>query len=137
MTPQGSTHRCRSTVCACLLPPPMKPRPVGSSPPPLITALVGNSPVPSLSAIERTAILMSLAFFHPPTPKTRRHEGRQMNVGPGITGTFPVLTDEQVASVARRGTRHHTAAGEVLYAGGDRGYDFVVIEAGGGAAPAR
>jgi len=73
---------------------------------------------------------MSLAFFHPPTPKTRRHEGRQMNAGPGITGNFPVLTDEQVASVARRGTRHHTAAGEVLYAAGDRGYDFIVIEAG-------
>jgi thioredoxin reductase (NADPH) len=53
-----------------------------------------------------------------------------MNVGPGITAEFPVLTDEQVASVARRGTRHHTTAGEVLYAAGDRGYDFIVIEAG-------
>ena len=53
-----------------------------------------------------------------------------MNVGPGITEQFPVLTDEQVASVARRGTRHHTTAGEVLYAAGDRGYDFIVIEAG-------
>jgi thioredoxin reductase (NADPH) len=53
-----------------------------------------------------------------------------MNVGPGITAEFPVLTDEQVASVARRGTRHHTMAGEVLYAAGDRGYDFIVIEAG-------
>jgi thioredoxin reductase (NADPH) len=53
-----------------------------------------------------------------------------MNVGPGITAEFPVLTDEQVASVGRRGTRHHTTAGEVLYAAGDRGYDFIVIEAG-------
>jgi len=53
-----------------------------------------------------------------------------MNVGPGITAQFPVLTDEQVASVARRGTRHHTTAGEVLYAAGDRSYDFIVIEAG-------
>ncbi len=53
-----------------------------------------------------------------------------MNVGPGITAEFPVLTDEQMASVARRGTRHHTTAGEVLYSSGDRGYDFIVIEAG-------
>jgi CRP-like cAMP-binding protein len=53
-----------------------------------------------------------------------------MNVGPGITAEFPILTDEQVASVAQRGTRHHTTAGEVLYAAGDRGYDFIVIEAG-------
>jgi hypothetical protein len=35
-----------------------------------------------------------------------------------------------LASVARRGTRHHTTAGEVLYSSGDRGYDFIVIEAG-------
>jgi thioredoxin reductase (NADPH) len=53
-----------------------------------------------------------------------------MNVGPGITAEFPVLTDEQVASLARRGTRHRTTPGEVLYAAGDRGYDFIVIEAG-------
>jgi len=52
-----------------------------------------------------------------------------MNVGPGITAELPVLTDEQVASVARRGTRHHTTAGEVLDAAGERGYDFIVIEA--------
>src|SRR5512144_2122048 len=49
---------------------------------------------------------------------------------PSIPAQFPVLTDEQVASVARRGTRHVTTAGEVLYAAGDRGYDFIVIEAG-------
>ena len=53
-----------------------------------------------------------------------------MTVGPGITAQFPLLTDEQVASVARRGTRHVTTAGEVLYAAGDRGYGFMVIEAG-------
>jgi hypothetical protein len=52
-----------------------------------------------------------------------------MNVGPGITAEFPVLTNEQVASVTRRGTRHHTTAGEVLYAASERGYDFIVIEA--------
>jgi hypothetical protein len=52
-----------------------------------------------------------------------------MNVGPGITAEFPVLTDEQVASVTRRGTRHRTTAGEVLDAAGERGYDFIVIEA--------
>ena len=52
-----------------------------------------------------------------------------MTIGPGITAGFPILTDEQVASVARRGTRHHTTAGEVLDAAGERGYDFIVIEA--------
>lgn len=53
-----------------------------------------------------------------------------MTVGPGITAQFPLLTDAQVASLARRGTRHVTTAGEVLYAAGDRGYGFIVIEAG-------
>jgi thioredoxin reductase (NADPH) len=53
-----------------------------------------------------------------------------MDVGPGITAEFPVLTDEQVASVARRGTRHHPTPGEALYAAGDRDYDIIVIEAG-------
>jgi hypothetical protein len=52
-----------------------------------------------------------------------------MNVGPGIIAEFPVLTDEQVASVTRRGIHHHTTAGEVLDAAGERGYDFIVIEA--------
>src|SRR5512143_718813 len=56
--------------------------------------------------------------------------GRLVTVGPGITAQFPLLTDEQVASLARRGTRHVTTAGEVLYAAGDRGYGFIVIEAG-------
>jgi thioredoxin reductase (NADPH) len=42
----------------------------------------------------------------------------------------PLLTAEQLAAVARRGTRHVTAAGEVLYRAGDRGYDFIVIETG-------
>jgi hypothetical protein len=79
--------------------------------------------------MERRTILMSLAFLHLSIPKTRRREGRQLNVGPGITAEFPLLTDEQVASVARRGTRHHTTAGEVLYAAGERGYDFIVVEA--------
>jgi thioredoxin reductase (NADPH) len=41
-----------------------------------------------------------------------------------------LLTDEQLAAVARRGTRHVTSAGEVLYRAGDRGYDFIVVEAG-------
>ena len=52
-----------------------------------------------------------------------------MAVGPGITAEFPVLTDEQVASVTRRGIHHHITAGEVLDAAGERGYDFIVIEA--------
>jgi len=43
---------------------------------------------------------------------------------------FLRLTDEQLAAVARRGTRHGTTAGEVLYRAGDRGFDFIVIEDG-------
>jgi H+/gluconate symporter-like permease len=35
-----------------------------------------------------------------------------------------------VASLTRRGTHHHTTAGEVLDAAGERGYDVIVIEAG-------
>jgi thioredoxin reductase (NADPH) len=48
----------------------------------------------------------------------------------GFTEQFPLLTDEQMAVVARRGTRHVTTQGEVLYQAGDRGYDFIIIEAG-------
>lgn len=53
-----------------------------------------------------------------------------MSVAEGFTADFPVLSDEQISAVARRGTRHETRAGEVLYRAGDRGYDFIVIEAG-------
>jgi hypothetical protein len=49
-----------------------------------------------------------------------------MDVGPGITAEFPVLTDEQVAiGGAARNTPHPTA-GEVPYAAGDRDDDFIV-----------
>jgi thioredoxin reductase (NADPH) len=48
----------------------------------------------------------------------------------GITSEFPLLTSVQMAVLARHGTRHETAAGEVLYAAGDRGFDFIVVEAG-------
>ena len=59
--------------------------------------------------MERKAILIILAFFHLFTPKTGRREGRQMDVGPGITAEFPVLTDEQVAigGAARNTPPHH------------------------------
>jgi len=53
-----------------------------------------------------------------------------VSVAEGFTADFPVLSDEQISAVARRGTRHETRAGEVLYRAGDRGYDFIVIEAG-------
>lgn len=53
-----------------------------------------------------------------------------MSDGPDFTAEFPPLTDAQVAAVARRGSRHETVVGEVLYAAGDRGYDFIVIESG-------
>ena len=48
----------------------------------------------------------------------------------GISALLPSLTDEQLAVVVRRGTRHVTTSGEVLYQAGDRGYDFIVIETG-------
>jgi thioredoxin reductase (NADPH) len=48
----------------------------------------------------------------------------------GITARFPVLTDEQMNVVVRRGTRQATRSGEVLYQAGDRGYDFIVVETG-------
>jgi hypothetical protein len=53
-------------------------------------------------------------------------------IGPrlGSPRSSPLLTDEQVASLTRRGTHHHTTAGEVLDAAGERGYDVIVIEAG-------
>jgi thioredoxin reductase (NADPH) len=53
-----------------------------------------------------------------------------VSTGPGATPDFPLLTDEQIAAIARRGTRQEAAAGDVLYAAGDRGYDFIVIESG-------
>ena len=55
-----------------------------------------------------------------------------MSDGPSVPADFPLLTDEQIASVARRGPRHETSVGEVLYQAGDRGYDFIVIEVGRG-----
>ena len=42
----------------------------------------------------------------------------------------PLLSDEQIDSLAVRGTRHETGVGELLYQAGDSGYDFVVIESG-------
>src|SRR5436190_6255148 len=53
-----------------------------------------------------------------------------VSVGPGMTADLPLLTGAQIAAVARRGTRHETNAGEMLYQAGDRGYDFIVIESG-------
>jgi thioredoxin reductase (NADPH) len=53
-----------------------------------------------------------------------------VSVGPSVLADFPLLTDEQIASFARRGARHETTVGEVLYRAGDRGYDFIVIESG-------
>src|SRR3954452_7904132 len=47
-----------------------------------------------------------------------------------MTADLPLLTGAQIAAVARRGTRHETNAGEMLYQASDRGYDFIVIESG-------
>jgi thioredoxin reductase (NADPH) len=44
--------------------------------------------------------------------------------------TFPPLTEQQMRVVARRASRQPVAAGDVLYRAGDRGYDFIVVEAG-------
>jgi thioredoxin reductase (NADPH) len=58
--------------------------------------------------------------------------GRVASVSAGteVAPQFLRLTDEQLVAVARRGTRHGTAAGEVLYRAGDRSFDFIVIEDG-------
>ncbi len=56
--------------------------------------------------------------------------GGTVTAGQGATAEFPLLSDQQMAAVARRGTRHATTAGQVLYRAGDRGYDFIVIEDG-------
>jgi thioredoxin reductase (NADPH) len=51
-----------------------------------------------------------------------------------VTATDPTaylaLTSEQLAALARRGTRVETSVGDVLYSAGDRDYDFVVVESG-------
>jgi thioredoxin reductase (NADPH) len=41
---------------------------------------------------------------------------------------LPTLTETQLASLVRRGTRIDAAVGDVLYSAGDRDYDFVVLE---------
>ena len=53
-----------------------------------------------------------------------------MSAQPGTTADFPLLTGDQMAALARRGSRHETTVGEELYAAGDRGFDFIVIETG-------
>ncbi|MCW2572556.1 MAG: FAD-binding protein [Frankiales bacterium] len=53
-----------------------------------------------------------------------------MSITPSDPADFPMLTGEQIAAMARRGRRHETGVGELLYQAGDRGYDFIVIESG-------
>jgi thioredoxin reductase (NADPH) len=53
-----------------------------------------------------------------------------MSAGPSAPAGSPPLTPEQIASIARRGVRRETVAGELLYVAGDRGYDFILIESG-------
>jgi thioredoxin reductase (NADPH) len=43
---------------------------------------------------------------------------------------FSPLTPEQLTALTRRGTRAETKVGEILYAAGDRDYDFIVVESG-------
>jgi thioredoxin reductase (NADPH) len=49
-----------------------------------------------------------------------------------MTSTDPSrgLTSEQLAALARRGTRVETSVGDVLYSAGDRDFDFIVVESG-------
>ena len=48
-----------------------------------------------------------------------------MSIAPFPGQEFPLLTPEQIASLARRGQRHVASTGDVLYSAGDRGYDFI------------
>ncbi|MCW3005008.1 MAG: cyclic nucleotide-binding protein [Conexibacter sp.] len=49
---------------------------------------------------------------------------------PDHDGAYPRLTDEQIGTLARFGTRRRTRAGEVLFHEGDERYDFYVVLAG-------
>ena len=46
---------------------------------------------------------------------------------PDLHGAYPRLTDEQIESLAERGTRRETQVGDVLYEAGDTTYDFFVV----------
>jgi thioredoxin reductase (NADPH) len=46
---------------------------------------------------------------------------------PDHDGAYPRLTDGQIATLARYGTRRHTHAGEILFREGDERYDFFVV----------
>jgi CRP-like cAMP-binding protein len=46
---------------------------------------------------------------------------------PDLHGAFPRLDQEQLEALAARGERRPTQAGDVLYRGGDEGYDFFVV----------
>ncbi|MDX6725445.1 MAG: thioredoxin reductase [Baekduia sp.] len=46
---------------------------------------------------------------------------------PDHDGAYPRLTDEQIATLSRFGTRRATHAGEVLFREGDEHYDFFVV----------
>jgi thioredoxin reductase (NADPH) len=54
----------------------------------------------------------------------------RMTAPQGISSELPLLTAGQMAVLTRHATRCETTAGQVLYAAGDRGFDFIVIEAG-------
>jgi thioredoxin reductase (NADPH) len=55
---------------------------------------------------------------------------RFLLVEPSTTAPRATLTAEEVASIARRGRREETIVDQVLYAAGDRDFDFIVVEAG-------
>ena len=48
----------------------------------------------------------------------------------GAIPSFPPLTSDQFAILARYGDRTTVAAGDVLYSAGDPDYDFIVVESG-------
>src|SRR5947209_8671178 len=45
-------------------------------------------------------------------------------------GAFPRLDDDQRARLRAVGTSEQVSAGQVLFAEGDSGYDFIVVESG-------
>jgi thioredoxin reductase (NADPH) len=57
-------------------------------------------------------------------------ESSPANETPDVSGAFPRLRDEQLASLGRHGERRPTRAGEILYREGDQCRDFFVVLAG-------
>ena len=57
-------------------------------------------------------------------------EPNEVTETPDRDGAFPRLSEGQIETLAARGSRARTTAGERLYRQGDSPYDFFVILAG-------